>query len=113
MLRPGNAGSNTATDHITAGRLALTQIPSRLHKQVLIRTDSGGGTHAFPDWVTRRRLKYSIGFTLTEDIQAAILALPADMWEIAYDADRRPRPGAWVAELTGMLDLTSWPKGCG
>ena len=22
-----------------------------------------------------------------------------------------PRPGAWVAELTGMLDLAGWPKG--
>ncbi|GAA0425322.1 IS1380 family transposase [Acrocarpospora corrugata] len=111
LLRAGNAGSNTAEDHITAGRIALTQIPARLHKQVMIRTDAGGGTHAFLDWVTRRRLKYSIGFTLTEDIQAAILALPKDMWEIAYDADRQPRPGAWVAELTGMLDLSSWPKG--
>ncbi|WP_214111419.1 IS1380 family transposase [Acrocarpospora catenulata] len=111
LLRAGNAGSNTADDHITAGRLALNQIPAHLHKQVLIRTDSGGGTHAFLDWVTRRRLKYSIGFTLTKDIQAAILALPAEMWEVAYDADRQPRPGAWVAELTGMLDLSSWPKG--
>ena len=111
VLRPGNAGSNTAADHITAGRLALNQIPSRLHKQVLIRTDSGGGTHEFLDWVTARRVKYSIGFNLTDDICAAILALPEHIWQCAYDADRQPRPGAWVAELTGMLDLSSWPKG--
>ncbi|MEU9016984.1 IS1380 family transposase [Actinomadura sp. NPDC048394] len=111
VLRPGNAGSNTAADHITAGRLALNQIPSRLHKQVIIRTDSGGGTHEFLDWVTARRVKYSIGFNLTDDICAAILALPEHVWQAAYDADRQPRPGAWVAELTGMLDLSSWPKG--
>jgi hypothetical protein len=111
VLRPGNAGSNTAADHITAGRLALNQIPTRLHKQVLIRTDSGGGTHEFLDWVTARRVKYSIGFNLTDDICAAILALPEHVWQAAYDADRQPRPGAWVAELTGMLDLTGWPKG--
>ncbi|TDC56008.1 IS1380 family transposase [Actinomadura sp. KC345] len=111
VLRPGNAGSNTAADHIAAGRLALNQIPSRLHKQVLIRTDSGGGTHEFLDWVTARRVKYSIGWGLTDDICAAILALPEQVWQCAYDADRRPRPGAWVAELTGMLDLTGWPKG--
>ncbi|MEU8310728.1 transposase [Actinomadura sp. NPDC048955] len=49
VLRPGNAGPNTAADHITAGRLALNQIPTRLHKQVIIRTDSGGGTHEFLD----------------------------------------------------------------
>lgn len=111
VLRPGNAGSNTAADHITAGRLALNQVPSRLHKQVLIRTDSGGGTHEFLDWVTARRVKYSIGWGLTGDICAAILALPEHVWQCAYDADRQPRPGAWVAELTGMLDLTGWPKG--
>jgi hypothetical protein len=111
LLRPGNAGSNTAEDHITAGRLALNQIPAHLHKQVLIRTDSGGGTHAFLDWVTSRRLKYSIGFNLTGDICAAVLALPQQTWQVAYDADRQVRDGAWVAELTGLLDLSSWPKG--
>jgi hypothetical protein len=111
LLRRGNAGSNTAGDHIQAARLALAQIPAHLHKQVLIRTDSGGGTHAFVDWVTRRRLKYSIGFNLTDDICAAILALPDDIWQPAYDADRQVRDGAWVAELTAMLELTDWPKG--
>ncbi|MEU2491254.1 hypothetical protein [Streptomyces sp. NPDC007883] len=29
LLRPGNAGSNTAADHITATRLALAQLPKR------------------------------------------------------------------------------------
>jgi hypothetical protein len=111
LLRPGNAGSNTAEDHITAGRLALQQIPAHLHKHVLIRTDAGGGTHGFIDWVSRRRLRYSIGFNLTDDVCAAILALPEHVWECAYNADRQARPGAWVAELTGMLDLSRWPMG--
>jgi Transposase DDE domain group 1 len=49
MLRPGNAGSNTAGsntagEHIGAARLALAQLPRRLRRRVLIRTDSGGGT---------------------------------------------------------------------
>ena len=67
-------------DHITAAGLALAQIPSRLHKQVLIRTDSGGGTHAFLNWVTSRRLKYSIGFNLSDDICAAIGKVPEHAW---------------------------------
>ena len=29
----------------------------------------------------------------------------------AYDAGGQVRPGAWVAELTGLLDLSSWPEG--
>jgi hypothetical protein len=111
VLRRGNAGSNTAEDHIIAGRLALAQIPARLHKQVLIRTDSGGGTHEFLNWVAARRLKYSIGFNLTDEVCEAILALPKDIWQVAYDAGGQVRDGAWVAELTKMLDLSAWPKG--
>jgi hypothetical protein len=113
LLRAGNAGSNTASDHIEAARLALAQLPRGLRRRVLIRTDSGGGTHEFLDWLTRpaRRLRYSVGFTITEDVQEAILKIPARAWTPAYDADRQARPGAWVAEITGMLDLSAWPKG--
>ena len=113
MLRPGNAGSNTAADHIQAARLALAQLPARLRRRVLIRADSGGGTHEFLGWLTRpgRRLAYSVGFPMTDEVQDAILAIPARAWTPAYDAAGQVRPGAWVAEITGMLDLGSWPKG--
>jgi hypothetical protein len=113
MLRPGNAGSNTAADHIEATRLALAQLPAGLRRRVLIRADSGGGTHDFLTWLTRtgRRLAYSVGFTITGDIQDAILKIPARAWAPAYDAEGLMRPGAWVAELTGLLDLSAWPKG--
>ncbi len=113
LLRPGNAGSNTASEHIDATQLALAQLPRGLRRQVLIRADSGGGTQDFLKWLAKpgRRLAYSVGFTITEDIQEAILAIPADGWTPAYDADRQVRPGAWVAEITGMLNLSAWPKG--
>jgi hypothetical protein len=113
MLRAGNAGSNTADDHIEATRLALAQIPRRLRRRVLIRSDSGGGTHDYLAWLTKpgRRLAYPAGFTITGDVQDAILKIPARAWAPAYDADGQVRPGAWVAEITGMLDLSAWPKG--
>jgi hypothetical protein len=113
VLRAGNAGFNTATDHIDATTLALAQLPATRRRQTLIRTDSGGGTHEFLTWLTRpgRWLKYSIGFTITDDIGAAISRLPAGAWTPAYDAERQVRPGAWVAEITGLANLTSWPKG--
>ena len=113
LLRPGNAGSNTAADHIEATRLALAQLPRHLRRRVLIRADSGGGTQDFLAWLAKpgRRLGYSVGFTITEDVQEAILSLPDRIWEPAYDADGQARPGAWVAELTGLLDLANWPAG--
>jgi hypothetical protein len=43
--------------------------------------------------------------------RAAILALAEDAWTPAYDIDGQPRDGAWVAELTGLLDLDKWPAG--
>ena len=33
------------------------------------------------------------------------------MWTEAYDAHDQVRDGAWVAELTDLLDLTAWPTG--
>jgi len=74
VLRPGNAGSNTAAEHIEAVRLALAQLPRRARRRVLIRTDSGGGTHAFLAWLVGRRLHYSVGMAITEDMTTAILA---------------------------------------
>jgi Transposase DDE domain group 1 len=113
VLRPGNAGSNTAAEHIEVTRLALAQLPSRLRRRVLIRTDSAGGTHDFLSWLARpgRRLAYSVGFPITEDLQDAILKIPARAWTPAYDAGGQVRPGAWVAEITGTPGLSSWPQG--
>jgi len=113
LLRPGNAGSNTAADHITVATDALAGMPRRLRRsgKVLVRTDSAGGTHAFVAWLHQRRVAYSVGFTLTDEHAEAIGRLPKQAWTPAYDADGQPRPGAWVAELSGLLDLSGWPPG--
>jgi hypothetical protein len=116
LLRPGNAGSNTAADHIAVIKAALAQLPSstadrRPGRGVLVRTDGAGGTHEFVDWLTRQRVQYSVGFTLNIDITAKVDALPDAAWTPAYDGDGKPRDGASVAELTGVLDLTTWPSG--
>ncbi|MGQ5640799.1 MULTISPECIES: IS1380 family transposase [unclassified Streptomyces] len=114
LLRPGNAGSNTAADHIEATRLALAQLPKRLRRgqQTLIRTDSGGGTHEFVAWLAQRGrwLSYSVGMTITDAIHQAVLKVPASAWTPAVEPDGDIRDGAWVAELAGDC-MTGWPKG--
>ena len=107
VLRPGNAGSNTAADHVEAARLAIAQLPGHLRRKVLVRADSGGGTREFLRWLTARsrRLHYSIGMVITEAIRDAIGKIPPGAWTPAYDGDGEVRDGAWVADVTGLLDL--------
>jgi hypothetical protein len=116
LLRPGNAGSNTAVDHIALTRAALAQLPGlpadgRPGRKVLIRTDGAGGTHEFVNWLARRRLSYSVGFPLPADTEQLIAQIPKAAWAPAYDSDSGIRDGAFVAELTGVLDLSGWPDG--
>ena len=115
LLRAGNAGSNKAADHITVLRQAFQQLPGmsaqRPGKRVLVRVDGAGYSHDLLTWLTVQRVQYSVGFTLPSDAGLLIEKIPAKGWTPAYDADRNPRDGAWVAELTGLLDLKGWPAG--
>jgi Transposase DDE domain group 1 len=110
LLRPGNAGANTAADHIELLELALAQVPElAVGPGLLVRADSGGATHAFLDHVVERGLCFSVGFDLTEPVRQAILALPERAWRPALTQAGEEREGAAVAELT--LDLSNWPAG--
>ncbi|WP_055596907.1 IS1380 family transposase [Streptomyces hirsutus] len=114
LLRPGNAGSNTAADHISAARLALAQLPKKYRRgrRTLIRCDSAGGTHKLVAWLAQRGrwLSYSVGMVITEAVHQHVLKIPASAWTPAVESNGEVRDGAWVAELTGDL-LADWPKG--
>ncbi|WP_448070744.1 IS1380 family transposase [Georgenia yuyongxinii] len=116
LLRPGKAGSNTAADHITVIKDALTQLPGhrpgvRPGRKVLIRTDGAGASHDLLDYLTQQRLSYSVGFTLPHHTPDLLAKIPEHVWTPAYDAHDQIRDGAWVAELTDLLNLSGWPKG--
>ena len=123
LLRPGNAGSNTAADHVTVVQDALAQLPFdpgyRVGKKVLFRIvprkrevpPGAGGTHQLIEYLTKRRLSYSVGFGLTDTHAEAIDMVPEQAWTPAYDPDGQVRDGGWVAEITGLLDLSTWPNG--
>lgn len=68
MLRPGNAGSNTASDHqqVIAAALDQAGLGPRPGRKVLIRIDEGA-THQTVETLVRRRVSYSVGFTLPMD----------------------------------------------
>jgi hypothetical protein len=116
ILRPGNAGSNTAVDHITVLDLALAQIPDQYRhgEDILIRCDSAGASHAFLRHIRSLREHgvrtfFSVGVAITEPIRTAITACVD--WIPAIDTDRDLRDGAEIAELTHLVDLSAYPNG--
>jgi hypothetical protein len=113
VLRPGNAGANTAADHIEIVELVLEQLPRQAIEdaQIVVRTDSAAATHELTDELRAARIGFLMGFDLTETIRRAILALPEAAWCPAIRQDGEQREGAWVAEITDRLDLSGWPAG--
>jgi Transposase DDE domain group 1 len=105
ILRPGNASSNTAADHIQVAELAFAQLPTCAWDQpIVVRADTGGATHTLVDHLRARGVGFSISLPADERVRAAVLAVPASAWTAAVDPDGQARPGAEVAELAS-LDL--------
>ncbi|MHB8395465.1 MAG: IS1380 family transposase [Candidatus Dormibacteria bacterium] len=117
-LRPGNAGSNTAQDHVALLDEALAQLPLPTQQEdkergleVLVRSDSAGASHGFVNAIVSRGLEFSVGFDVTEPVREAILKLPDGSWLPAITNDVEELEEAEVAEITGLLDLSKWPEG--
>jgi len=114
ILRPGNAGSNTADDHIEVLAEALLQLPEAVREdkdtKILVRADSAGCTHNFLEAAVEMECAFSVSMPIDEFAREVILALPESAWEPALRQDHTEREGAWVAELSG-LDLSGWPQG--
>ena len=112
LLRPGNAGANTAADHVKVLELALEQIPeAELDREILVRTDGAGSTHAFTHDCREASINFSVGYELSPAVQEAILKAPESAWQPAIQTDGVFREGAWVTELTDRVDLSNWPEG--
>jgi hypothetical protein len=112
VLRPGNAGANNAQDHLRVLELALEQLPeSALDGEILARSDSAGASHDFAGACRETRIRYSLGYPINSSVREQILALDEAAWTAAVNHDGELRDGAWVTELTGLLDQSSWPSG--
>jgi hypothetical protein len=121
MLRPGNAGSNDADDHLTLLDRAIAALPpeyqaghqpgdepeSVVHT-LLVRADSAGATHDFVRGLVEANCEYSIGFPINAQVRGALLLAQEEEWESAIELDGGRRRGAWVTELTDLLDLADW-----
>lgn len=122
-LRTGSAGSNTVADHLEVLDEAITQIPVKHRRDLLVTLDGAGASHGLVDHLTTlgkpgRRVHYSIGWDLGERERAAIGRVPTQAWQAVLDHEGDPRTltEAGVVELTALLRehpsgnlLAKWP----
>lgn len=115
ILRPGNAGSGTATDHVAVLDAALAQLPAGHRQRVLVRVDAAGGTRDFLEHVVGLGLDYCVGMAVHGTIREALQTLPRQAWRKAVDAHGDTREQAYVAELTTRVVHRArgkdWPAG--
>jgi hypothetical protein len=128
-LRPGSAGSNTVADHLEVLGAAITALPPKHRRRLMVTCDGAGASHGLIgrlDALAARpgyQLIYSVGWDLGERERTALRQVPGQAWQIAIDhrgevrerraddacGDRecahRPcwREEAHVTELTGLL----------
>ncbi|HEX6254692.1 MAG TPA: IS1380 family transposase [Euzebyales bacterium] len=113
QLRAGNAGANTAADHIDVFETAIDQLDGVDPARVLVRADSAGSSQAFLGYLGEAGVGFSVGARLDEQVRAAIriaASRPVD-WTPAVRQDGQVRDGAHVTEITGSVDVSAYPAG--
>ena len=124
MLRPGNAGSNDADHHLELLDQAIAGLPpawqaghqvgdtvDRVDHPILVRADSAGATHGFVRGLIEANCDYSIGYRIDTRVRDVLLLAQEEDWKPAVELDGRDRDGAWVTELTDLIDLSGWGPG--
>jgi len=126
MLRPGNAGANTVTDHLDVLDAAVAQLPgeiaaghrrgddSLVKRAVQVRTDSAGCTRGFVHGCRARNIGFAVVARSNASIHAAISRINTDQsgrWQPARRFSGDPAVRSDVAEVTDLCDLSDWPSG--
>jgi hypothetical protein len=117
LLRPGNAGSNTFTDHRDVLAAAIRQVPARFRRKMLVRVDGAGASHELIKHLLalsspRRILLFTCGWMITEADEDAIRKVPADAWKPGIAQDGSAEEDKDVAELTHLMSRAgNWPDG--
>jgi hypothetical protein len=108
LLRPGNAGSNTFTDHQEVLGAALKQIPAPFRKKVIVRIDGAGASHDLVEHLLRlssprKSVLFTCGWRITETDEAAITAVPKQAWKPGIGQDGTVEEDKDVTEITHLM----------
>ena len=117
LLRPGNAGSNTFSDHKDVLEAALKQVPARFRRRLIVRVDGAGASHDLIGHLLslstpRKKVLFTCGWTITAADEDAIRQLPAGAWQPGIAQDGAVEQDKDVAEVTGLMTRAgNWPGG--
>jgi Transposase DDE domain group 1 len=124
ILRPGNAGANSAIDHVVLLADALAQLPavwraghkvgddpSEVKRRILVRADSAGASHWLAEECVDRNCEFSLGYQIDERVRDGVICIDDDDWRRAVNSNGEARDGAQVVELTDFVNLDAWPEG--
>ena len=123
ILRPGNAAANSGADQLAVVDAAIAQLPAEVavghhvgddpcdvRQRVVVRADTAGHVHAFIAGLAARNIEFSISARVSDQLDAAIMRVPARRWRPAINPDGSPRRGAQIVELRDVT-LPGVPAG--
>ena len=112
ILRPGNAAANSGADQLAVVDLALAQLPaavaaghhagdapSQVGERIVVRADTAGHVRSFIAGLAARNIEFSISARVSDQLDAAIMHIPARRWRPAINPDGSARRGAQIVEL--------------
>jgi Transposase DDE domain group 1 len=117
LLRPGNAGSDTFTDHRDVLAAAIRQIPARFRGKILVRVDGAGASHELIKHLLsmsspRRTVLFTCGWMITAADGDAIRQVPATAWEPGVAQDGSIEQDKDAVEVTHLMTRAgNWPSG--
>jgi hypothetical protein len=120
LLRPGNAGANSADDHIRVFETAVSRLPGAFFtgdgalagEKVLVRTDSAGASRKFLWYLHSQNVQFSVSYPVPA-AKAHMVDWINDKknWQQALDQAGNDRADAWVINATDIIALTDYPPG--
>jgi hypothetical protein len=123
ILRPGNAAANSGADQLAVVDMAIAQLPagvtvghhpgddpSGVRERIVVRADTAGHVRAFIAGLVARNIEFSISARVSDQLDAAIMAVAARRWRPAINPDGSPRRGAQIVELRDVT-LPGVPAG--
>jgi hypothetical protein len=72
--------------------------------EIMVRTDTAGATHDFIDGCIDRGVGFLVGLPIDTAVRDAFMLVQEEHWIPAVEADGSRRDGAWLVELTDLID---------